>query len=268
MVGHSSPRRTSATASGTGWPAATPTPEYRVGVRTAPQVEDFRVTYRAPKYAALPVAVSRERKLKALRGSEAVLTVRTNRVVREARLEFSGTSGVLPPVRGDRGHRRPARVPRDVPAGRKRPVPARLRVRRGEPFTEPGWQNVEVVDDQAPAVELTKPGRDVSLPADGDAAPGGPRGGRHRRAVADAADAGRGAGTGAAEVPLGGQAPAGRRRLSAAGGVPGRRRPRQAAGRGRDGVRPGAGRGAGVLAGGRRRPRARGTTSARASISG
>lgn len=143
------------------------TPEFRVTVHTAPQVEDFRVTYRAPKHSALPIETSRERRLKALRGSEAVITVRTNRRVREARLEFAGKGGPLPPVKADPLADDPHSFRINFPLNERGLYRLGFSSSEGELFTEPGWQSVEVTEDQAPVVELTLPGRDVTIPADG-----------------------------------------------------------------------------------------------------
>src|SRR5579875_868400 len=70
----------------TGGDAATE--EYRIRVRAAPAITDFRATYHFRPYIACADEVHRERELKAWRGTEVLLRVRTNRTLREARLEF------------------------------------------------------------------------------------------------------------------------------------------------------------------------------------
>ncbi|MGH9677648.1 MAG: hypothetical protein ACRD36_11155, partial [Candidatus Acidiferrum sp.] len=66
------------------------TPEYRVTVRSTPQLTDFQVTYHFPKYASVPKETRRERTLRAVRGSEAWMWALTNRNVKDARVDFDG----------------------------------------------------------------------------------------------------------------------------------------------------------------------------------
>ncbi|HTU20978.1 MAG TPA: hypothetical protein VMG10_23200 [Gemmataceae bacterium] len=141
------------------------TEEYRVSVRAAPALTDFLATYRFRPYVARADEVRRERELKELRGTEVLLRVRTNRTLREGRLSFEGKSGVrIVPGTVD---------PRD---------PHTLLVRfvldedgkyrlffsstENEAYSDAIAYPVTAIPDKPPTVELTKPGKDIRLPAD------------------------------------------------------------------------------------------------------
>src|SRR5579884_2748601 len=81
----------------TGGDAATE--EYQVSVRAAAAITDFLATYHFRPYVARVDEVRRERELKALRGTEVLLHVRTNRTLREGRLEFesNGRAEIVKP---------------------------------------------------------------------------------------------------------------------------------------------------------------------------
>ncbi len=154
----------------TGGDAATE--EYQVSVRAAAAITDFLATYRFRPYVARADEVHRERELKALRGTEVLLHVRTNRTLREGRLEFEGNGrvgAVNPSVRF-------------VPAEMDTKEPNAFLVRfvldedgkyrlsftstDGEAFRDPVSYSVTAIPDQPPSVELTKPGEDIRLPVD------------------------------------------------------------------------------------------------------
>jgi hypothetical protein len=141
------------------------TAEHRIGVRAAPAILDFLATYHFRPYTARADELHRERELKALRGTEIVLRLRTNRTLRGGRLEFEGKLG-----------------PRAVPGEVDVQEPHTLLVRyiidedgkyrlffnsmEGEAYSDPSAYAVTAIADQPPAVELTKPGLDIRLPAD------------------------------------------------------------------------------------------------------
>jgi hypothetical protein len=154
----------------TGGDAATE--EYRVAVRAAPAITEFLATYRFRSYVARADEVHRERELKALRGTEVLLRVRTNRALREARLELESNGrarGVSHPVTFVRGQ---------VDADEPHTFLARFVLDKdgqyrlcftstdGEAYRDPVSYSVTAIPDQPPAVELTKPGQDIRLPAD------------------------------------------------------------------------------------------------------
>jgi hypothetical protein len=142
------------------------TPDYRVSVRSAPLITGFEAAYHHRPYVARVDEVRTERKLEALRGTEVTVLVRTNRALREGRLDFDAASG-LKSLAGER-------LAEDGRAFRVRFVldePGRYRVvftsQDGETYADPKQYPVVVVTDQPPKVELTKPGQDVRLPANG-----------------------------------------------------------------------------------------------------
>jgi collagen type III alpha len=141
------------------------TAEYRVTVCSTPQLTDFQATYHFPKYAAVPKQTRSERALRAVRGSEAAVWALTNRTLREAHLDFDGKNGRKT-------------IPGRVVAGDPQSFQAQLPLDEsglyrlgftsvdGDTFSEP-FHPVEVLADFPPEVELTRPGADVSLPANG-----------------------------------------------------------------------------------------------------
>jgi hypothetical protein len=142
------------------------TREYRVNVRSAPLITGFEAAYHYRPYVARVDEVRTERKLEALRGTEVTVLVRTNRALKEGRIDFEGQGGLKSLV-GER-------LAEDGRAFRVRLVldePGRYRVlftsQDGETYADPKQYPVVMLADQSPKVELTKPGQDVRLPANG-----------------------------------------------------------------------------------------------------
>jgi hypothetical protein len=136
------------------------TREHRVSVRSAPLITGFEAGYHYRPYVARADEVRTERKIEALRGTEVTVLVRTNRAIKEARLDFEAKS-----LAGER-------LAEDGRAFRVRLVldePGQYRVvftsQDGETYADPKLYPVVVIADQPPKVELTKPGQDVRLPA-------------------------------------------------------------------------------------------------------
>jgi hypothetical protein len=154
----------------TGGDAATE--EYRVGVRAAPAITDFKATYHFRPYVALADEVRRDRELKGLRGTEVFLRVRTNRTLRDGRLEFEGNE----PEEG--GATKVASVIGQVDAEEANTLLVRLVLEQdgnyrlrftstdGEAYRDSTSSSVTAIPDQPPMVELTKPGKDIRLPVD------------------------------------------------------------------------------------------------------
>jgi hypothetical protein len=140
------------------------TPEYQVRYRANATITDFLATYQFRPYVARIDELRHDRELKALRGTSVLLRVRTNRTLQSARLEWEGRDEPIPAtilsddpgvfevrlVLKDDGKYRLAFTPIDE-----------------VPFTEPQWFPVTAIPDQPPKVELTRPGVDVKLPANG-----------------------------------------------------------------------------------------------------
>jgi collagen type III alpha len=148
----------------TGGDAATP--EYRISVRAPASLTEFLATYHFRPYVARLDEVSHERDLKALRGTEVLLWARTNRPVKDARLEWEGKDGL---------QRREAQVvPGDPQSFQVRMVLEEdghyrlaFTATDGETSIDPARHSVTAIEDKAPEVVLTQPGQDISLPANG-----------------------------------------------------------------------------------------------------
>jgi hypothetical protein len=150
------------------------TPEYRVQVRSTPLLSDFKVTYRFRPYLHRPDLTTNEPNLEALRGTEVTLEARANRVVKEGQLIFE--------ERPENAGEKPA-AKRTVVAERvgndSRAMHFRLPLDKGGTYriwfvsaedernTDPVPYTVHVLTDQAPRVDLTRPGKPLSLPANG-----------------------------------------------------------------------------------------------------
>jgi hypothetical protein len=141
------------------------TEEYRVSVRAAPAITDFLATYHFRPYVARVDEIGRERDLKALRGTEILLRVRTNRALREGRLEFEGKDGTAT-IRGEVDPNDPhtllVRFVLDTD-GRYRLI---FTSTDSEAYRDFDSYPVTAIPDRPPTVDLTKPGKDIRLPVD------------------------------------------------------------------------------------------------------
>jgi hypothetical protein len=144
------------------------TPEYRVRVRSTPLVTDFLATYQFPAYTARPEVVRRERKLEALVGTRVVLKVRTNRELKDAGLDFDRKNNEgREKVPGERLADEPTAFRVVLPLEQSGQYRLRFTAADGETYLDPLAYPVVVTPDLPPTVELTKPGKDVQLPANG-----------------------------------------------------------------------------------------------------
>lgn len=145
----------------------TETPEYRVSVRATPMIGDFLATYRARPYVQRADRSRITRKLEDLRGTEVSILTRTNRAIKDGRLDFDGEDGV--------GERIPAEVRADDPQALRFKLTlsrsGKYRIRftstEGEAYLDAAAYDVVVTPDHAPEVRLTVPGKDVSAPLNG-----------------------------------------------------------------------------------------------------
>jgi hypothetical protein len=142
------------------------TAEYRIDVRAVPLVTEFRATYNFRPYTALNREVRLDRKIDCLRGTEVVILARTNRILRDARLEMETKQG--------RKNLAWERVPEDPTALRVKFVldeegSYRLAFTsvEEETYIDANAYPIVVRPDQPPTVELIKPGKDITLPSNG-----------------------------------------------------------------------------------------------------
>jgi hypothetical protein len=150
----------------TGGDAATE--EHRIRVRAAPAVTDFLAAYHYRPYVARADEVRHERELKALRGTEVSLRIRTNRTIRAGRLEFegkdkSGTKTVQGQPAGDDPRTLLVRFVLDEDSKYR----FHFNSTDGEAYSDLNAYSVTAIPDEKPSVELTKPGQDIRLPVNG-----------------------------------------------------------------------------------------------------
>src|SRR5262249_27700182 len=146
----------------TGGDAATE--EYRIGVRAAPAITDFLPTYHFRPYVPPAEEVRRDRELKALRGTEVLLRVRTNRTIREGRLEFEGSTKT---VQGQPAHDDPRTLLVRFVLDENGKYRLHFNSTDGEAYSDSNAYPVTAIPDEKPSVELTKPGQDIQLPVNG-----------------------------------------------------------------------------------------------------
>jgi hypothetical protein len=170
----------------------TETPEYRVQVRATPLVTGYEATYHYRPYLGWRDDTTTDATLRALRGTEVRLVAHTNRTVRlkDSRLEIdvprpgpaAGAPAANQRVAADAA-RVPDTIRKTVAAEAVPGDPQALAFRlvleesgkyrvlffsaEGEANTDPPEYSIQVLQDHAPLVELTKPGQDVTLPANG-----------------------------------------------------------------------------------------------------
>lgn len=141
------------------------TEEFRVAVRAAPAITDFLATYRFRPYVARADEVRREREIKELLGTEILLRVRTNRALRDGRLELEGKDGTRT-VRGVVDPNDPQRLLVRFVLDEDGKYRLSFTSTDSEAYRDPVSYLVTAIPDKPPTVELTKPGRDIRLPAD------------------------------------------------------------------------------------------------------
>jgi collagen type III alpha len=138
------------------------TDEYHVLVRSTPLLSGFDVTYHYRPYLGWADRSTQDPNLKALRGTEVTLVARANRAIKEGELAVTGEKAIAAEL-----------VPGDAQAMRFHLVIDKDGVYRvwftsvdGERNTEPMPYTIQALQDQAPQVELKKPG-DVDRPPNG-----------------------------------------------------------------------------------------------------
>jgi hypothetical protein len=142
------------------------TPEYRVNVRTTPLITHFLATYHFRPYVARNDEIRHDRKLEALCGTEVLLAVRTNRSLKDARLDLETKEG-----RRTLTAERPATDPQAFQVRLTLAESGTYRLHftsvEGETYADASTHEVIAIPDQPPQVELTLPGQDIRLPANG-----------------------------------------------------------------------------------------------------
>lgn len=153
------------------------TDEYQVKLQSAPQANRFEVTYHYRPYRKLDketITFPNENvvipRILEMRGTEVTLVVRTNRLLRQAQVSIAGAGA----AKNEPSTLQAEILPDDPKALRVKFTLERSGTFRvlftsseGEANIDQGSYDLEVLDDSAPRVVLTSPGKDVSLPANG-----------------------------------------------------------------------------------------------------
>src|SRR5262249_18325561 len=77
------------------------TPEYQVRARAAAGTKDFWATYQPRPYTLRASRTDNDRKLSDIRGTEVQVLVRTNRAIRDGRLEFQAADSLPETARAE-----------------------------------------------------------------------------------------------------------------------------------------------------------------------
>ncbi len=140
------------------------TPVYRVAVRATPLIEEFVATYHSRPYMQRPPRSRVIRKLEDVRGVEVQILARTNRELKDGKLEFQGEDGIgdvlIAQIHGEDSRTLRFRLVLDR-SGKYR---IRFNSTDGEAYVDPIYYEVKVLADRTPEVKLIQPGKDIELP--------------------------------------------------------------------------------------------------------
>jgi hypothetical protein len=139
------------------------TPEYRVQVRSTPLLTGFDVTYHYRKYLGWKDTTSHDPNLEALRGTEVVLVARTNRRVRDGQLTIMNNK----PVAAELIAADPQALRFQFVLDKDGKYTILFSSVEGERNLDPMPYSIKVQQDQPPQVEITQPGQNIELPANG-----------------------------------------------------------------------------------------------------
>jgi collagen type III alpha len=142
------------------------TGEYRVTVHTSPLINRFEVKHHYHKYLGWPDRVSSDPNLRDMVGTEIELIARTNRAIQQGSLELTiekeRKSIPFQSVKDD-----PQALLFRFPLEKSGHYGIRFTSVDGERYGDSMRYSLTVLADEAPKVKLTKPGVDVTLPANG-----------------------------------------------------------------------------------------------------
>ncbi len=142
------------------------TPEYRVEVRSLPLITRFEVACHYRPYLLRKDRRDTSPSLQDLRGTEVTLIARTNRNVKDGQVRFESEEP-LKPITGEAVKGHPDALQFRFVLDKECLYRIRFTASDGESSGDSVAYPVRVIPDLAPQVELTKPGEDVTLPADG-----------------------------------------------------------------------------------------------------
>jgi hypothetical protein len=139
------------------------TPEYRVQVRSSPLFTGFDVAYHYRPYLDWPDRRTHDQNLQDLRGTEVTLLARTNRTVSDGQLVIDGQK----PIAAELVAEDPQALRFHLRLEKDGTYRIRFRSVEAERNIDPMAYTIRVLLDHPPQIELTKPGEDSQLPANG-----------------------------------------------------------------------------------------------------
>lgn len=149
------------------------TQEYQIKVHSLPHVQRFEITYHYRPYRKLAddkVVFPNEQavipRIIDYRGTDVDLVVRTNRALRQGAIEVD-QGGAKTELPGEILPSDPKAMRVRLKLEKRGSFQVLFTAQDGERNTDRSPYQIEVLDDQAPRVRLTKPGKDISLPANG-----------------------------------------------------------------------------------------------------
>ena len=145
------------------------TPQFEVKVRSLPQAKKFDVTYHFQPYLRLPdiSTVARSPRIKAHRGTEVTLVVHANHPLREGLIELHPDGEPALAIPGEINPDQPDAFRVKFMLDKSGSLRILFSSAAGEDNSDRSPYPVQVLPDLGPNVVLTRPGKDVSLPANG-----------------------------------------------------------------------------------------------------
>jgi hypothetical protein len=140
------------------------TPEYQVIVRANPKIEEFQATYHYRDHVGKVDEIRRDRKIEALRGTEVTLRVQTNRQVKSAQMILDTNKQTLP---GKLLADDPKSFTVNFVVGDSGLYRLSFQSVEDETYTDNVLYPVISIRDQAPIVEITRPGKDMEMAVNG-----------------------------------------------------------------------------------------------------
>jgi hypothetical protein len=139
------------------------TPEYHIQVRSTPLLTDFSATYHFRPYVHRADETTRDPNLEALRGTQVTLVARTNRDMASGNLVIDGET----PIDAELNDADPRALVFRFTIEKDATYRIWFTATDDEKNTDPVPYSIRALPDKAPHVELTKPGKDISLPENG-----------------------------------------------------------------------------------------------------
>jgi hypothetical protein len=143
------------------------TDEYQVRVRAGAFVEKIDVEYRYREYLGWKNQTISDPNITAVRGTEVVVTAHTNRPVRTAQCIITGKANYNPTLAGEPVSANANAVQFKFTVEQSGLYRISFVAVDGESNSEHSPYTITAMPDREPNVKLTKPGQDVTLPANG-----------------------------------------------------------------------------------------------------